>query len=105
MTDWRDIVDMIESFATVFHNRHRDATVKTNEGYPPVPAAINPPITPRRSTSTTRDQQGQDDKLRGYTGDLQGNVASESSTNGKAGPVDGGRTLARTWDQIWPVAS
>lgn len=97
MTDWRDIVELIESFATVFHLRHT-ADSGDSRDPPRIPKALNPPI---GRTGPVVVQQAEQDQLdasrRGYTGDLK-TVAADVDL--MEGSVASGSTH-RTWDRLW----
>lgn len=92
MTDWRDIVEMVESFSTIYHLRHSRSPSDSSRRVetPPIPKALNPPISPFDKGKLETDSTGRDqlDVHNGYTGDL----ALDST---------GSSDIGRDWDQIW----
>jgi hypothetical protein len=106
MTDWRDIVSMIETFAQVFHRRQGGAGT-----YPPVPAVVNPPPT-RHSTEletatsavgpemmTEKAERAEEaNQKEGYTGQL-----GDSRVFGERGNTQANAdSSALQWRDIWP---
>lgn len=88
---------MIESFATVSELRRASATNNLREAYPPVPKALNPPLS---SKPKTDGMDGLESRA-GYSGDLVKNVIVEHGETpqafGTKADEDG-----RDWDRIWP---
>lgn len=106
MTDWRDIVSMIETFSEVFHTRHASPE---GSQLPPVPAAINPPqgkqsqaaikdsilpSSPRSELRGSTEEKEADQSRPGYTGEL-GSSRSDGLTVMS-------ETTAMQWSDIWP---
>ena len=100
MTDWRDIVDMIESFATVFHLRHSSKSASDTDTsqvvVPGIPKALNPPL----SSKQIDDREGVGSRD-GYSGDLVANVTAEQDSAPQSSGA-GSRDTGRDWDRIWP---
>lgn len=103
MTDWRDIVGMIETFCDVFRLRHSASNSRAEASYPPVPAAINPTPGKRVSAATSNstssnETEGSEESREGYSGQLSSSRA----------PSQTGRTLATQasgslqWHETWP---
>ena len=102
MTDWHDIVDMIDTFSEVFHLRrsHSDPA----RTYPPVPAVINPIGVKRSSASTNSASpesiqakgEGAEQLAEGYTGEL--GASRDLSL------IDEGSEVLTPlqWRDIWP---
>jgi hypothetical protein len=106
MTDWRDIVDMVETFSGVFHLRQSRPSVTEAADYPPVPAAINPTNGKRASSATTTsnasksrkaEAQESDEAAEGYTGELG---SPEDSSQGDGHQA--GESAPLQWCDIWP---
>jgi hypothetical protein len=110
MTDWRDIVEMIESFASVFHLRHFPSSTSMSdtprEVLPSIPQALNPPISSLRqdSDSQTRSDKGaRTDSRKGYNGDLIASADIEQGSMLRNLTVDADeRDRDRDWERIWP---
>jgi hypothetical protein len=102
MTDWHDIVDMINTFSKVFHLRQSPR--KAAATYPPVPTVINPSGVKRVSATTSSasseagqvEGEGAEQTAAGYTGEL--GASSEPSQNGER-PV---AFAPLQWRDIWP---
>jgi hypothetical protein len=106
MTDWHDIVDMINTFSEVFHLRHASTDAVTTQ-YPPVPTVINPTGVKRVSESTAESGspesgevkgEGAEQNSQGYTGEL--GASRGSSKNGARSASEVPETLQ--WRDIWP---
>ena len=107
MTDWRDIVDMVETFDKVFRLRRSSVGAKGTISYPPVPTVINP-FTQRRvaaaaapSTSTkSRDanDEEEDRPVPGYTGELDASNDAQKDSS-QVGPES---SIDLQWRDIWP---
>lgn len=106
MTDWRDIVDMIETFSKVFHLRSSSGGSGTSQ-YPLVPTVINPSnhrrksivITPSMSLKSkgTVDEE-QNKPVRRYTGELDASGATQKSI----GQSRDEASTSLQWRDIWP---
>jgi hypothetical protein len=103
MTDWHDIVDMINAFSKVFHLRHSSSGSATT--YPPVPKIINPAGVKRVSESPTSiaslgpgqvQCEGAEQNTEGYTGEL--GVSDGSSHDDERNEV----STPLQWRDIWP---
>jgi hypothetical protein len=98
MTDWRDIVKMVEAFSEVLHIRH--CPDKTDITYPPVPTAINPPQSkgppidpPSRYSAQVNDRIKESSA--GYTGEL-----GSSRGDDQSGLNPDSASLQ--WRNVWP---
>jgi hypothetical protein len=105
MTDWRDIVKMVEAFSEVFHLRH---TPPGDTSLPPVPTAINPPQGKRPPIELRHitEEKEADQPSSGYTGELDSsrsesqigeaamNLGGEAAVNPNSGLLQ--------WRDIWP---
>jgi hypothetical protein len=103
MTDWHDIVDMINTFSQVFHLRQSPTDAATT--YPPVPTVINPPAVKKISASATNTAssrsgqvEGAEQNAEGYTGEL--GASRDSSQNDETSPGEVSAPLQ--WRDIWP---
>jgi hypothetical protein len=96
MTDWRDIVKMVEAFSEVFRIRR----CQLDTSYPPVPTAINPrqrkqsristEQPPLKAFSEVTDRI--DEPSAGYTGEL-----GSSGDDGLSG-----EPASLQWRNVWP---
>ena len=106
MTDWRDIVSMIETFSEVFHTRHARPE---GSHLPPVPAAINPPqgkhsdaasrdsiwpSSPRSELRGSTEEKEADKARPGYTGELGSSRSDSHTVMSETPPTQ--------WRDIWP---
>jgi hypothetical protein len=102
MTDWHDIVDMINAFSEVFHLRRSSTGAATT--HPPVPTVINPAGVKRVSdpSNAVAPEPGQvrgegaEQSAEGYTGEL--GVSRDTSQNGEQTEV----STPLQWRDIWP---
>jgi hypothetical protein len=103
MTDWHDIVDMINTFSEVFHLRRSSTDAATT--YPPVPTVINPAGVKRVSEPPTNAAvpepgqvkgEGAEQTVEGYTGEL--GVSCRSSHVDERSEV----STPLQWRDIWP---
>jgi hypothetical protein len=105
MTDWRDIVDMINTFSEVFHLR-RSTTGSVTTQYPPVPSVINPAgvkrvSEPPNAAAPEPEQvkgEGAEQSAEGYTGEL--GASGDSSQNGERSADE--VSVPLQWSDIWP---
>lgn len=106
MTDWRDIVEMIESFSTIFHLRHSSppGSGSGSDRTPSIPKALNPPLSARKPSSTSQNSTIQlpdefDDR-KGYTGShaMNDEVEREQVTQGSGASSSG---PGGYWDRFW----
>jgi len=103
MTDWHDIVDMINTFSEVFHLR-RSSTGSVTTQYPLVPTVINPTGVKRSSASTNSASpesgqakgEGAEPLAEGYTGEL--GASCDLSLNNEGSEV----STPLQWRDIWP---
>lgn len=101
MTDWHDIVDMINTFSEVFHLQRSSTDAATT---PPVPTVINPAgvkrvfETPNAAASEPGQEQGEgaEQTVEGYTGEL--GVSRGSSHVDERSEV----STPLQWRDIWP---
>lgn len=106
MTDWRDIVSMIETFSEVFHTRQARPE---GSHLPPVPAAINPsqgkqshtasrdslsPTLPRSELRGSTEEKEADQSRPGYTGELGSSRSDSHTVMAETTPMQ--------WSDIWP---
>ena len=107
MTDWRDIVDMVEIFAKVFHLRRSSGDAKGTISYPPVSRVINPfthrrvaaAATPSASTKSRNANDGEEDRpVPGYTGELDASNDAQKDSS-QVGPES---SIDLQWRDIWP---
>jgi hypothetical protein len=101
MTDWHDIVDMINTFSDVFHLRRSSTDAATT--YPPVPKVINPAGVKRLSEIPNAAAPagpvqggGAEQTIEGYTGEL--GVSRGSSHVDERSEV----STPLQWRDIWP---
>jgi len=105
MTDWRDIVDMINTFSEVFHLR-RSSSGPVTKRYPLVPTVINPAGVKRASQPHTTaslgpgqvQDEGAEQRAEGYTGEL--GDSGDSSQNARRSASEVSAPLR--WRDIWP---
>jgi len=105
MTDWHDIVDMINTFSEVFHLR-RSPSGSVTKQYPLVPTVINPAGVKRASQPHTTatfgagqvQGEGAEQRAEGYTGEL--GDSSDSSQNARRSASEVSAPLR--WRDIWP---
>jgi len=103
MTDWHDIVDMINAFSDVFHLRRSSSD--TARTYPSVPTVINPTGVKRSSASTKSAShesgqakgEGAEQLAEGYTGEL--GTSRDLILNDENSEV----STPLQWRDIWPV--
>jgi len=104
MTDWHDIVDMINTFTEVFHLRRSSSD--TAMPYPPVPTVVNPTGVKRSSASASTNSaspesgqvkgEGAEQTSEGYTGEL--GASCDSNQNDENSEV----STPLQWRDIWP---
>ena len=102
MTDWHDIVDMINTFSEVFHLRR--SSTDAARTYPPVPTVINPTGVKRASAFANSASQesihakgeGAEQFAEGYTGEL--GASRDLSLNDEDSEV----STPLLWRDIWP---
>jgi hypothetical protein len=99
MTDWRDIVGMIETFAQVYHVRHLKSC--SDVPLPLVPTALNPPLVRRAPQNEAQTPSLQrHERNGGYSGDL-----ARDAVFGKQGRDSPGLSTIpseRSWLDVWP---
>ena len=103
MTDWRDIVEMVESFSNVFHHRHSNSPGPGSAKTPSIPKALNPPISTSKASDAIRPiavHIARAEERNGYTGShaLDVDVEQELAAQGSGASSTDSEGY---WDRFW----